>query len=106
MIGFTRLLENNKYADTLVTSRGMWPPPIIIKLHKALGIHVIKKKTNRCQRTLQNMDVSTMEFRCADAILYDIGVDIICAFLSPFGKFSNRCKILQTLSRRRTLKAL
>ena len=44
MIGFTRLLVNNKYADTLVTSRGMWPPPIIIKLHKALGIHVIKKK--------------------------------------------------------------
>ena len=77
----------------------MWPPPIIIKLHKALGIHVIKKKTNRCQRTLQNMDVSTMEFRCADAILYDIGVDIICAFFYrlvnfPIGvKYCNHCHV-------------
>ena len=45
------------------------------------------------------MDVSTMEFRCADAILYDIGVDIICAFFYrlvnfPIGvKYCNHCHV-------------
>ena len=54
-----------------------------------------QKETNHCETTLQNIDVSSMEPWRADAILYDISVDMICAFFHRLVNFPigvNYCK--------------